>query len=149
MSLRLKQFLYDEYGGFGDKRVKDISSDYPFKIDDQSQQDAHDLFCGIFVRVIAKDRFERSLSNNAPLNSTIKSLVQSKGGKFSTFENKSHIEVDLSVTDIEFIRDLSNLIAGLVSPGKRYKNQNWKWLCPRTTASLDRLVNLLLEYNKL
>lgn len=147
MSLALKHFLYAKYGGFGDKRIKDISRDYPFKVDDQSNKDAHDWFCGIFVRVIAKDRFELSLSNNAPINSTIKSLVHSKGGKVSTFDKRSHIEVELSVTDIEFISDLSKLIAGLVSTGKRYKNRNWKWLCPRTAASLDRLATVLSEYN--
>lgn len=147
MSLPLKRFLYAKYGGFGDKRVKDISGDYPFKVDDQSDKDSHDSFCGIFVRVIAKDRFELSLSNNAPINSTIKSLVQSKGGEVSTFNNKSHIEVELSVTDIEYIRKLSKLIAGLASPGKRYKNRNWKWLCPRTAASLDRLATVLYEYS--
>ncbi len=147
MSLALKHFLYTKYGGFGDKRIKDISRDYPFKVDDQSNKDAHDWFCGIFVRVIAKDRFELSLSNNAPINSTIKSLVHSKGGKASTFDKSSHIEVELSVTDIVFISDLSKLIAGLVSTGKRYKNRNWKWLCPRTAASLDRLATVLSEYN--
>jgi hypothetical protein len=148
MSLRLKHFLYDKYGGFGDKRIKDISRDYPFKVDDQTDEDTHDLFCGIFVRVKEKDRFELSLTNNAPLNTDIENLIKTKAGKALKTEGKSYIEVELSVKDVEFIKSLSQLIAEIVSSGKHYTNRNWKWLFPRTSATLDRLAKNLVEYNR-
>lgn len=148
MSLLLKHFLYDKYEGFGDKRIKDISRDYPFKVDDQTDKDNHDLFCGIFVSVKEKDRFELSLTNNAPINTDIENLIKTKAGKAIKTKRASYIEVDLSVEDIKFIKSLSQLIADIVSSGKRYTNRNWKWLCPRTSASLDRLATNLVEYNK-
>jgi hypothetical protein len=148
MSQRLKLFLFKQYDGFGDKRVKDISKDYPFKIDDQSSLDVHDQFCGIFLRVIADDRIELSLSNNAPFSRPIKSLLKSKGAEVRTIKNRSHVKVELSVSDIQFIRDLSKQVAALVAPGKEYKDRNWKWLCPRTADSLDRLANALSKYHQ-
>jgi len=147
MSLRLKRFLFSNYGGFADKRVKDITKDYSFKIDDQSEDDIHERFCGISVRVTQDNRFILSLSNNAPINRNIKRLVESKGGEVRTINGYSHIEVGLSVTDVAFIRELSSMIKDLVAPGRRYKDQNWKWLCPRTAESLDNFANVLYDYS--
>lgn len=148
MSLSLRRFLYSQYGGFGDKRVKDVTRDYPFKVDDQKDTDAHELFCGIFVQVQDDDRFALSLTNNAPITASIGKLIKGKAGKVVKMEDKSHIDVDLSVKDIKFIRMLSQLISDTVAPGKRYNNRHWKWLCPRTSASLNRLITNLVEYNE-
>jgi len=148
MSLKLKKFLFNEYGGFADKRVKDISKDYSFKIDDQSSSDVQDQFCGIFVLVLNSDQIELSLSNNAPISTNIKKLLKTQKGSFWTIGYRSHIKVELSVSDMKFIKQLSQEIAGLVSPGKKYKNPNWKWLCPRTSKSLNRLAKALSDFNK-
>jgi hypothetical protein len=148
MSLRLKRFLFNQYNGFADKRIKDISKDYAFKVDDQSSIDVHDQFCGIFVRVIADNRFMLSVTNNAPINRSIRVLLKPKKAKISTIENRSSFEIELSVMDIDFIRDLSKEIADLVFPGKKYKDRNWKWLCPRTAGSLKLLADILSKYKE-
>ena len=146
MPLRLKRFLLSKYGGFGDRRVKDITRDLPFKIDDQSENDSQQQFCAIFVRVTGSDRFVLSLSNNAPINPDIATLVESQGGEARTIARYSHIEVELSVGDVGFIRELSSMIRGLVGAGRHHENRDWKWLCPRTADSLDNFANLLSRY---
>ena len=148
MSLKLKKYLFEHYDGFADKRVKDLSKDYPFKIDDQSSSDVHEQFCGIFVRVIDNDKIELSLSNNAPISNKIKKMLKTRKGEYRTIAHKSHLKVELSVNDTKFIEELSQGIKELVAPGKKYKNPNWKWLCPRTSKSLKRLSTVLSNFDK-
>ena len=142
---QFKKYLFDAYGGFGDKRVKDITKDYSFKIDDQDTNDKHECFCCIFVRVIEGSKFELHLSNNAPFNSKIKSMIKAKGGKVQEGDFNS-MEVDLTSKDYNFISKLSVEIKELVARGKKYDNPNWKWLCPRTANSLNHFSGILKKY---
>ena len=142
---QFKKYLFDTYGGFGDKRVKDITKNYSFKIDDQDTDDKHEHFCGIFARVIEGAKFELHLTNNAPLNSKIKRLVKAKGGQSQEGDYKS-IEVNLTSKDYEFVSKLAVEIEGLVARGKKYDNPNWKWLCPRTAKSLRQFSKVLKNY---
>lgn len=143
---QFKKYLFEKYDGFRDKRVKDIAKDYSFKIDDQAPEDNKELFCGIFVRVVKGTTFELHLTNNAPLNSIVKKLIESKGGEVNE-SVQSSIKVELSCKDYEFILKLSNEIKGLVAPDKQYSNPNWKWLCPRTANSLTRFAEILTNYD--
>jgi len=142
---QFKKYLFDAYGGFGDKRVKDITKDHPFKIDDQDTDDTHEHFCGIFVRVIEGAKFDLHLSNNAPLNSKIKNMVKAKVGKVQEGKYNS-IEVNLTSKDYDFVSKLADEIEGLVAHGKKYNNRNWKWLCPRTANSLRQFSEVLKKY---
>jgi hypothetical protein len=142
---QFKKYLFDAYGGFGDKRVKDITKDYSFKLDDQDSSDNHALFCGIFAKVIEGDVFELSLSNNAPINSKIKSIVKSKKGDIQEGQFSS-IRITLTSKDYNFVSELANAIGELVAKGKKYSNPNWKWLCPRTAKSLKRFSEVLKAY---
>jgi len=144
---KIKRYLFNQYGGFGDKRIKDINKDYPFKIDDQTEHDNHDQFCGVFVRVIDDTNFELDLTNNAPPSPRIKALVESKGGKVQAESGYSSINVKLTLEDHDFIEQLSDEIGNLVSPGRKYGDPNWKWLCPRTAVSLRRFADVLRGYS--
>ena len=142
-----KKYLFAAYGGFGDKRVKDITKDYPFKIDGQGNDDSHEHFCGIFVRVTDGKKFELHLTNNAPINSKIKNMIKQKNGEVQQGDTSS-IKVNLTVKDSGFIKMLADEVKNMVGPGKTYKNRNWKWLCPRTATSLNRFAKILKEYEK-
>ena len=141
-----KKYLFNRYGGFGDKRVKDINKDYPFKIDDQTDGDNHDRFCGIFVRVIDDANFELDLTNNAPTSPKIKELVESKRGEVQAESDYGSINVTLTLDDHIFIERLSNEIDRLIAPGRKYTDPNWKWLCPRTAESLRQFAGVLKSY---
>ncbi len=142
---QFKKYLFDEYGGFGDKRVKDITKDCPFKIDDQSKDDKPEHFCGIFISVVEGTIFELHLTNNAPFNSKLKKMIESKGGEVCHGDYNS-IRVKLNSKDHDFVLKLSDEIKGLVAPGKRYSNPNWKWSCPRTANSLKHFSKVLKNY---
>jgi hypothetical protein len=148
MSIELKKYLFDHYGGYADKRVKDFRKEYPFKIDDQSDNDSPDRFCSIFVKVTGADRFNLSLDNKAPVTPAIKDLVEKHGGKIYCNGERKHIEIDLSVEDVNFIKKLSRSINALVAPGTYYEDRNLRWLCPRTADSLERFANVLDEFQE-
>ena len=148
MSLALRRFLFNSYGGFGDKRVKDINRDYPFKLDDQSPSDKHEHFCGVFARVHGTDHFTLSLTNHCPLDAEIEAAVTARGGRVTKHDLATALDVDLSVDDVDFVEELGARIRRLVAPGRRYVNPNWKWVCPRTADSLQRFAEALRQYRK-
>jgi hypothetical protein len=148
VSIELKKYLFDQYGGFADRRVKDLSKDCPFKIDDQSDKDSPDRFCSVFVKVTGMDRFMLSLDNNAPVTPDIKDFVELHGGKIYCNGERKHIEIEISVEDVDFLKRLSYSIRALVTPGRYYEDRNWIWLCPRTADSLERFAQVLDEFQE-
>jgi hypothetical protein len=147
MSLALRRFLFERYNGFGDKRIRNVTLDRAIKIDDQSNDDRHDAFCGIFVSVHDADRFTLSLTNNCPLNDGIVADVTTRGGQVRR-ESYPSLDVELSADDPVFVHGLAGSIRQLVAPGRRYATPNWKWVCPRTADSLDRFAHALCEYRQ-
>ncbi len=60
----LKRKLFDEYGGFADKRIKNLDKGERFIIDDRSptqdfgSQRLYSYFCAIFADVISEVKLE-------------------------------------------------------------------------------------------
>lgn len=146
MSYKLKQYLFNKYGGFADSRIKKIEKCDRFKIDDQRPSDNIELFCGIFVTIVSDDRFVLFLSNNAPKTKAIRELVKSKSGTIKTNRGYTQMEVELNVGDISFLRKLSALTKSIIAPGKKYSDANWVWRARRISESLDKFVEILSKY---
>lgn len=148
MSIQLKQFLFNQYGSFADKRIKNIDKSDRFRIDDGDGDDKEYLFCLISVEVKEGNTFDLVLANHPPSNREIERFITAKGGTVTKEADNIMFKVRLRITDAQYIDRLSGLINGLVGPNKRYKNPNWKWLCPRTSASLSKFANILRQFNQ-
>lgn len=143
---QLKKHLFNNYGGFSDKRIKDLKKSSRFKIDDFGQQDTSERFCHIFVDVIDNTtNFVLCLANNAPISPEIEELISSNGGEL-TQAIRNHIYIQLTPRDHEFVKLFASEIRKLVSPDREYEDSNWKWLCPRTAESLRRFAKVLERY---
>lgn len=132
----LKRHLYDIYGGFTDKRIKNLDNGSRFTVDDRGRGD-YDArkelfywFCKIFVEVINNDSIEVLLQCQTDITLT------------------AGIPDKISITR-ETVDELENAaikIGNIIK--KKYKVPSYKYVCPRTAASLRKLKdNLKLFWN--
>jgi hypothetical protein len=145
----LREYLFESYGGFADRRHKDATLDHPIKIDAQTAQDVSRLFCNIFVQVSNVDAEKMTLTFiDAPFNGDAKELVIIHGGNIQETQMGLIVSLPINLTSITFLRKLAVTLRNTVGGGRRYTNCNWKWLCPSTAKSLDRLADVLMDYRR-
>ena len=141
----LRDYLLDTYES-ADPRRKNRAVDSPIKIDDRGGQDLLSC-CTMTVRVPDSNGDTLILSiQDIPLTEQSRSLIEDQGGNIREFAGGYAAELTLSVKSVTFIRKLARAIGQTTGRGKRYANPNWKWICPRTAASLDRFATVLMSY---
>ena len=119
----------------------------PIRIDDQSKTDVYRSFCCISVTVPERDKdiFVLNLSN-VPWNEHVEALVTELNGVWSQLSSGRCFRLEMSVKKISKIRKLAEAIRKVSGRGRRYIDCNWKWMCPRTAASLNQFADQLKEY---
>jgi hypothetical protein len=143
----LRDYLLDAYNDLGDRRHRDPSQDRSIRIDDGSRSDVPHLFCRILVQVPERNGVSFVLTmHNAPLNADAADLIRQHGGDLRETPYGPTVTLQINLKNITFIRKLARIIRNSVGRGKRYLDCNWKWLCPRTANSLERLADLLMAF---
>jgi hypothetical protein len=143
----LRDYLLDTYE-FADARRSNRAGDVCIGIDDRGGQDVVSSFCTMTVRVPDSSGDSLILSiQHIPLTERSRSLIEDQGGNIREFPDGYRAEITLSVTSVTFIRKLARAIRQTTGRGKRYDHPNWKWICPRTAASLERFATVLKTYN--
>jgi hypothetical protein len=142
----LRDYLLDVYE-FADPRRRNRAVDVSIRIDDRDGQDVLSSFCSMAVQVPDSSGDTLILSiQHIPLTEKSRSLIEDQGGKIREFAGVYVAEITLSVKSVTFIRKLARAIGLTTGRGKRYANPNWKWICPRTAASLERFATVLMCY---
>ena len=142
---RLRDYLLDTYES-ADPRRRNRAVDSPIVIDDRGGQDLLS-FCTMTVRVPDSNGDTLILSiQDIPLTEQSRSLIEDQGGNIRELAGGYTAEITLSVRSVTFIRKLARAIGQTTGRGKRYANPNWKWICPRTAASLERFATVLMSY---
>lgn len=136
MKNRLKQFLYDKYGGFADKRVKKIERDMSFRLDDSSG-DVWEHVCPVYARVIDDESIALIFNNNPPNSSWIRGIARDSGGEVSS----SQVIINVGFTDFALLED----IAVEVSCGDK---PYYKWARDRVCYALRKFSSALKEFNR-
>jgi len=120
-----------------------------FRVDDLTSADKGIDFCHLSVQLSQSDpsSFELTLSP-VPWDESVKSLAEALDGEWSAALTGRSLTVRLTVSHIMIIRELAETIRKVVGRGRRYDNRNWKWVCPRTAASLHTLADHLMAYRR-
>ena len=143
----LRDYLLDTYE-FADGRRSNRAVDVCIGIDDRGGQEVVSSFCTMTVRVPDSSGDTLILSiQHIPLTERSRSLIEGQGGNIREFPDGYRAEITLSVKSVTFIRKLARAIRQTTGRGKRYDHPNWKWICPRTAASLERFATVLKTYN--
>lgn len=141
----LKQHLFDSYGGFSDKRIKNLDKSDLFIADDRvdtdfdSRGNLFHWFCMIFARVVGPDMVNVELRGGVPESALISEWADAGNAKTEA----SGLMLSTRITDVGGLRRLADLIDEIVRPGKRYEVPAYKYVCPRTSMSLRRLADVL------
>lgn len=147
-SKSLGQVLFDEYGGFADKRYKNPDAGKPFAVDDRSPNDYasdgsfYGWFCSIFAEVAGPQAVKVSLRHAVPRSPGVNAWAARNHA-----EQPSGLEIVVTPDTVSVLLDLADQIAAIVRPGApRYAAPGYKYSCPRTAASLRRLLGVLDGY---
>jgi hypothetical protein len=141
----LKKHLFDAYGGFADKRIKNLDKSSLFIVDDRTtgDEDARGQlylwFCTIHVRVVAHASVSVEMRGTIPTSSAISSWIAANSEIATASDCVLAIHVPISDT-----AQLINL-AGIIEdiPNGRYSEKSYKHTCPRTARSLRKLGDVL------
>jgi hypothetical protein len=119
------------------------------KIDDENTGDVHLGFCQIHATFADPEAANFTLElYNAPHDATVQELIAAHGGQFKADDQGATIVVPLNAKNAALIRQLAKAIRRVVGRGRRYPVPNWKWICPRTAASLERLADHLAAFRQ-
>jgi hypothetical protein len=162
----LKKILFDEYKGFSDKRITNLDRGTRFTIDDRGEHD-HDAkgelylwFCTMHADVLSppaqltlggQHRTDgpaidavRVLLGNVPKSHGVRAWITANSATVQEAETRSSLEFDVIKGKQGILRDLAAAIRAIVAPGAGYYEvDSYKYVCPRTAASLERLAKTL------
>lgn len=136
----LKQALLAEYGSFADKRIKNIDTGHLFIVDDREGGDVGYLwFCMVFADVQDANTVKVSLAQGVPYGPSVDEWCRKTG----VAAGKKAIEFTVTSATLERLTSLGNALQQIVRPGARYEEAAFKYVCPRTARSLERLASTL------
>ncbi|WP_156394334.1 hypothetical protein [Mesorhizobium sp. Root172] len=142
----LKQAFLDEYGHFADKRQKNLDTASRFIIDGRHEGDfdarnkLFGWFCQLTVDVKSADQVDLSISSQVPKNEQVNTWLKA---------NTSPGPYGFPVVVINRgsqskLLELAKAIKAITARGApRYEVSAYKYVCPRTAASLIRLKAVL------
>ncbi len=146
--MSLKKKLFDEYGGFSDKRIKRLDKSDVFTVDDRGQGDfgadrkLFYWFCQIYVTALDDYSVVVELIGGVPMSSEIMNLLTS----WSAEVNDSHVTFIVDEKSTDRLEAIARALNAIVAPGRRYSVNWYKYVCPRTVKSLLRLKWILADY---
>jgi hypothetical protein len=147
----LQDYLVEQYLAPEDQNIFTICPGEPIKVDDQSDKDVDHLFCKMSVTIskYVVNQFELKLSN-APFTEDIRDEINEGDAEITYNENKltADIRITASTRDVTYIRNLAKVFRKTTGRGANYLDANWKWVCPRTADSLDRLATNIMDFRR-
>ena len=148
----LKAHLFDAYGGFSDKRIKNLDKSCYFIADDRDTPRSHAAdgslflwFCTIVVEVIDQQTVRIVLGGAPPMSDSVHEWVSEHAELSSGHGQEKHITITLGLGDEARLRELADRMRAIVRLGARYPVPAYKFVCPRTADSLCRLADVLAD----
>ncbi|MBN9674664.1 hypothetical protein [Salipiger bermudensis] len=147
--LELKRVFFEAYDGFADKRYKKLENNQPFIVDDRSRGD-HDAqgqlflwFCMIFAEVLDGDRIRVKLGGGVPQSARVSQWIAEHGGEIEEGHIGYSADFEVSEENLDDLLDLADRVGAIIRG--HYDTPAYKYVVPRTQASLLRLHDLLAE----
>ena len=144
----LKQALFDEYGGFADKRYKKLSSSDIFAIDGRSDTDVasdgkfYGWFCAMLADTSDEPIIKLRLLSNIPDGPEVQAWITKHQASYMQSPQEI-LEFTVAPDEQHKLLELAVAFEAIVKPGRRYGTAAYKYVCPRLGKSLRRLERLL------
>lgn len=149
----LKRALVAEYGGFADRRIKDVDKGSLFAVDDHregaiaSDGSFYGWFCAVEINALDGLRVQVRLTNSIPDSSGIRGWEkQQRVTRQGTNLRNNRLQFDVTPEDVGKLLTLAKEMRAIVAPGARYEVPSYKYACPRAASALERLYNALTKH---
>jgi hypothetical protein len=146
----LKKILFQAYGGFADKRIKDLDKSDRFIVDDRDDPDLGagrkplSSFCMMFAEVRSNVGVKVILFGNIPLGKDVERWLTKHNCEIRTSAHQSMLSINVERGSKDILSELADAIEQIVVLGKpHYKDKSYKLVCTRTAKSLRRLNAIL------
>jgi hypothetical protein len=154
LGTRLREYLARQYSPRPPASAGATTKVQPIGIDDRDAGDVYPAFCQIIVTVpdTADGLFLLKLLY-PPHDAEVEELITGKGGRVGQLaagpcDLPVTLRVHIRPKDAPFLRKLARAVRRVTGRGRSYVDPNWKWLAPRTAASLERLAQHLDEFRR-
>lgn len=141
----LQQALFDAY--YGDRTTRKRRADINYFVIDRrnkgdvaSDRSLYSYFCTMITGVLDENTVEVTLGGNVPQTKSVELWCKRHKVKFS--ENGLTFEVTSQKTTK--LIELAEAMRAIIRV--RYTVPNYKYVCPRTARSLERLHDVLVEH---
>jgi len=144
----LKQALFDQYGGFADKRYKKLSSSDVFAIDGRSPADLaadgkfYGWFCLMFADTSDEPVIRVRLLKNVPDSPEVQTWI-ARHQAIYTYSPQEILDFKVAPNEQYKLLELAAAFEAIVKPGRRYSTPAYKYVCPRLGQSLRLLEQVL------
>lgn len=143
MSRDLKLALLAEYGSFANPRIKKLEKSDHFIVDSRDGRRDHDAkghlfnwFAVINLFVVSETEVTVRLGGKTAHGDAIDKWVEKHGDVLS-------VGVKVTPGTVSKLRELAQAHRDIVRPGVWAAEPSFKFMCPRTAESLDRLAKTL------
>lgn len=149
--MNLRDFLFKKYGNVTGKRLKELAAKGVFIIDDRQPKDKDAKgelflwFCSMSVQVIDNEQLRIHLYGGVPHNPEFDQYITDQKGQFKHGEIRSDMSIHIPISETNNIRELARRMQTIIRG--RYEVSSYKYVVPRTAASLLRLAEYLDEYH--
>jgi hypothetical protein len=142
----LKQSLLSEYGHFSDQRLRKIDSGSLFIVDDRTKSDhgadqkLYSWFCLIFAEVVEPSAVQVRMRGGIPRSAAVEKWIEHNGAA----DEKQGLSFLVTPDNVGKLFLLAKVVRSIVQAP--YPVKAYKYVCPRTAASLERLHATLLRH---
>lgn len=148
----LKQALLDHYGHFADKRIKNIDRGTRFIVDDRGPGDFGAdrqlflWFCQIWVDVTGPASLQVTMYGGVPKGASVGAWTNKHVARKNEGETSGRLVFDVAPDNQEKLLELAVAFRSIVRPdAPRYAEKAYKYVCPRTAAALEKLLEVLVS----
>ena len=141
----LKKELFSTFGGFADKRIKNLDRSSLYIIDDRSEGDVgadgklYSYFCMMFATAKDGGAVQVELRGNVPNSSGVADWFE----KNNTAGEANQFVFEIKTGEQHKLETLAKAFEDIVARGRRYPVSNYKYVCPRVAYSLRELRGAL------
>jgi len=140
--LYLKKRLFDSFGGFADKRIKNLTRSDLFICDDRKKAPTNAQgillrwYCTINLRVVSGELVHITLGSAMPINQVVIDWA-----KNNSIKSDGSTVIPITKEKIRKLGELATLIESITK--KPYDIRAYKYECPRVAGILRRVEKIL------
>jgi hypothetical protein len=145
----LKRVLLKEYGSFSDRRIKRIERGHLFIVDDRTPRDVgadrqlYLWFCTMFADVVNDTEVLVELGGGVPMSLEVRKWAYREGAELADRDAVStRVVFSIARGEQSSLLGLASAIRAITQSGG-YSVPSYKYVCPRTASSLERLKGAL------